>query len=136
MATLQTVRGYAHGAKHFVAGDIDYDANTILAALVLSTYTPSQAHEFFNTSVNAHEHAAGNGYTDGGQALTSKASAVIEANNATARAASTPYQVGDIVRPAAANGHIYKCVVAGTSSSSTPSWTLTGRREVADGTVV
>ena len=58
MATLQTVRGYAHGAKHFVAGDIDYDANTILAALVLSTYTPSQAHEFFNTSVNAHEHAA------------------------------------------------------------------------------
>ena len=136
MATLQTVRGYAHGAKRFVAGDIDWDAHPIKAAAVLSTYTPSQAHEFFSTSVNAHEHAAGNGYTDGGITLSSKASAVIVDTAATARAASTPYQVGDIVRPATANGHIYKAVVAGTSSSGTPSFTLTGGREVVDGTVV
>jgi hypothetical protein len=135
MATLQTVRGYANGAKRFVSGDIDWDAHTIKAALVSSAYTPSQAHEFYSTSVNANE-ITGTGYTDGGLALTSKATAVIDASAATARAASTAYQVGDIVRPATANGRIYKCVVAGTSSSGTPSYTLTGGREVADGTVV
>lgn len=135
MATLQTVRGYAHGAKRFVAGDIDFDAHTIKAALVSSSYTPAQSHEFYSTSVNAFE-ISGTGYTDGGQALASKASAVRLDTDATARAATTAYQVGDIVRPATANGHIYKAAVAGTSGSGTPSYTLTGGREVADGTVV
>lgn len=135
MATLQTVRGYANGAKRFVSGDIDWDAHTIKAALVSSAYTPSQAHEFYSTSVNANE-ITGTGYTGGGIALASKAATVIEANSATARAASTVYQVGDIVRPATANGRIYKAVVAGTSGAGTPSYTTTGGREVADGTVV
>lgn len=135
MATLQVVRGYAHGAKRFVSGDIDYDAHTIKAALVTSSYTPSQAHEFYSTSVNAFE-ITGTGYTDGGIALASKVATVVLADSATARAASTVYQVGDIVRPATANTHIYKCVVAGTSGAGTPSYTLTGGREVSDGTVV
>lgn len=135
MATLQTVRGYAHGAKRFVAGDHDWDSLTYKAALVASTYTPSQSHEFYSTSVNAHE-ITGTGYTDGGQALTSKASAVRLDTDATARASSTAYQVGDIVRPATANGHIYKAVVAGTSAGSAPTFTTTGGRETADGSVV
>lgn len=135
MPTVQVVRGYAHGAKRLVAGDIDFDAHTIKAALVTSSYTPSQAHEFYSTSVNAFE-ASGSGYTDGGLALSSKASVVVEASAATARAASTAYQVGDIVRPATANGRIYKCVVTGISGASLPTYTTVGGREVTDGTVV
>lgn len=135
MPTVQTVRAYANGAKRFAAGDIDWDNHTIKGALVTSSYSPSQAHEFYSTSVNAFE-ASGTGYTDGGISLASKSSLVVEANSATARAASTAYQVGDIVRPATGNGHIYKCVVGGTSGASLPTYTTVGGREVTDGTVV
>ncbi len=46
--------------------------------------------------------------------------------NATARANSTAYIVGQIYRPATANGHVYICTVAGTSASSPPSFTTDG----------
>lgn len=135
MPTVQIVRGYAYGARNLAAGDIDWDTHTIKAALVTSSYSPAQSHQFYSTSVGASE-ASGSGYTVGGLALGTKASAVIEANSATARAASTVYQVGDVVRPATGNGRIYKCVVAGTSGSGLPTYTTVGGREVTDGTVV
>jgi hypothetical protein len=46
--------------------------------------------------------------------------------NATARANSTAYIVGQIYAPATPNNHIYICTVAGTSASSPPSFTTDG----------
>lgn len=47
--------------------------------------------------------------------------------------ASTPYAVGDIIIPATPNGHTYKCVQAGTSGSSTPTFPTGSGATVADG---
>ncbi|MFH2044072.1 MAG: prepilin-type N-terminal cleavage/methylation domain-containing protein [Pseudomonadota bacterium] len=48
---------------------------------------------------------------------------------------STSYATGDIVIPANPNGHLYRCVTAGTSGASEPGWTLTGNSAIGDGSV-
>ncbi len=50
-------------------------------------------------------------------------------------AASTAYTLGQTISPPAANGHIYKCTVAGTSGSTPPSTWPTNGGTVTDGTV-
>jgi hypothetical protein len=50
--------------------------------------------------------------------------------------ASTPYLVGDVIRPAiTSNGFLYQCTVAGTSGSSAPTWPTTIGNTVGDGSV-
>lgn len=52
---------------------------------------------------------------------------------ATTWAATTAKIVGACVVPTVANGHYYKCTIAGTTDSSQPTWPTTGGT-VADGT--
>ncbi len=47
--------------------------------------------------------------------------------------ASTGYAVGDIVTPTIANGHYYKCISAGTSDASEPTWPTDGSSVVEVG---
>jgi len=47
----------------------------------------------------------------------------------------TVYSVAALVKPAAANGHYYRCTVAGTSGSSAPTFPTTIDATVADNTV-
>ena len=49
--------------------------------------------------------------------------------------ASTSYNVGDYVKPTSWNGYSYKCIVAGTSGTTQPTWTTTIGDTVTDGTV-
>jgi len=48
---------------------------------------------------------------------------------------NTAYNLGDIIHPPTQNGHIYECVVAGTSDSTEPGWGVTQDQEFVDGGV-
>lgn len=129
------MRWYGNALRHFIAGDIDFDANTIRAALVTNAYTPAQTHEFWSTHVEANE-ASGTGYTAGGVALATKTNTFTAADSyATTWQASTAYEVGDLVRPVTGNGHLYVCVAAGTSAGTEPTWPTTRGGNVTDGGV-
>ncbi len=51
--------------------------------------------------------------------------------------ASTPYLVGEYVQPTVTggNGHLYRCLAAGTTSGTEPSWPLTENATLTDGSV-
>lgn len=49
--------------------------------------------------------------------------------------ASTAYALGAIVTPAAGNGHLYICTVAGTSGAAEPTFPITSSGTVTDNTV-
>lgn len=113
----------------------DLLSDDLRVALVTGAYTPDvNAHDFWNDVV-ANE-ASGTGYTANGLALSSKAFTLTAANAwGTQWAASTAYTVGQIVRPTTGNGYVYRCVVAGTSAASEPTWPTTPYQTVADGGV-
>lgn len=126
-----------HGGE--VAGDtfaIDYLSDTIKIALSTNAAAPNlDTWETYADITN--EVANGNGYATGGATLGTKTLIVTPADSwGTQRANTTAYVVGDVVRPAAANGFLYRCVVAGTSAGSPPSFSTTIGRETADGSVV
>ena len=50
--------------------------------------------------------------------------------------ASTAYSKGDMVRPTSDNGYIYKCVQAGTSGGTEPTWGTTVLETTADNDVL
>lgn len=125
-------RMFATGIEHLGAGDIDWASDTIKYALLTSSATPALGTNEFFDDLDGDEVANGNGYTTGGATLGSKTVTTIDDASVTAWAGSTAYVVGDIVRPTSADGHIYRCVVAGTSHSVEPTWVTTYGRETAE----
>jgi hypothetical protein len=126
---------YGNGRLKLWNGGIDLDSDTIKIALVTSSYTPNKdTHDFWDDIV-ANE-ASGTGYSAGGATLGSVTLALTAANSwGTAWASSTAYAVGDVVKPLVTNGNLYRCVVAGTSDSSAPTWSTTRGVNVTDNTV-
>lgn len=111
--------------------NIDYLSDTINVMLCTNLYTPSATAHVFKSDVT--NEVTGTGYTAGGQALTTKTLAYTAANSwATAWAATTVYTVGQIIRPGTGNGHLYRCVVAGTSGATTPTFPTVAGQTVAD----
>lgn len=114
--------------------EINWASDSIQVMLATSAYTPNFDTDIYKDVVNPTE-ATGTGYTAGGVALATKTNTYTSASSATAWAASTVYNVGDIRRPATANGYIYQCIVAGTSAAAAPTWPTTTDGTVTDGTV-
>jgi hypothetical protein len=120
-----------------VSGDtfaVDYLSDTIKMSLHTSSYTPNlDTHETVSDLTNE---VTGTGYTTLGVALASKTNAYTPADSwGTARANSTVYALGAIVRPSTGNGHLYRAIVAGTSAGSAPSFPTISGQTVADNTV-
>jgi hypothetical protein len=128
---------YANLLGGEIAGDtfaVDFLSDTIKASLHTSTYAPNlDTHETFSDVTNE---VTGTGYSAGGTTVGSKTITYTVANSwATQWAASTAYAVGDIVRPTAGNSHVYRCIVAGTSAGSQPTWPTVSGQTVVDNTV-
>lgn len=125
---------YAGGVRAAMVAGRDFDADTYKLTLHADTYTPLSTHIF--QSELTGELATAGGYTSGGLTLTGVAVTVTAANSwAGVAATSTAYKVGQVVRPSAGNGYAYRCVVAGTSGGSAPTWPTVVGTTVADGGV-
>jgi hypothetical protein len=115
--------------------EIDFNSDTIYAALVAAAYTPNYDTHAYWSDVVANE-VTGTGYTANGQLLSSCTITYTAANSwATTWAASTAYALNDVVRPTAGNGFLYRAKAAGTSSGAQPTWPTTVGGEVTDGGV-
>src|SRR5437868_5460236 len=93
-------RIYGLALQSMLSGEINYAADTIRVMATTSAYAPNLDTHRYKSSVT--NEVVGTGYTARGVALTSKTITYTAANSwATARANSTAYAVGDIVRPTA-----------------------------------
>lgn len=138
MALLQLYRNFPlmlAGSNTGGNAPIDWLSDTIKCLLCSSSYTPNlDTHKYKSDVTNE---ITGTGYTAGGATLGSAAITFTAADSwATARANSTAYALNDIVRPSTGNGHLYLCIVAGTSGGSAPTWPTVARQTVTDGSVV
>jgi hypothetical protein len=115
-----------------VNAEIDLDDNMVWTlhtnAYALNRFT----HQYVSDLTN--ELATGGGYTSGGLAAGVVSRTLTVANSwATQRANSTAYTAGDVVRPAAANGFLYRATTTGTSGGSIPAFPTNIGDTVADG---
>lgn len=114
--------------------ETDFD-DTCVFTLHTSTYALSRTtHKYVSDLTN--ELATSGGYTSGGQAAGIISRTHTVANSwAISRAASTPYTVGDVVRPAAANTFLYRATNSGSTAAGLPTYPTILGQTVVDGGV-
>jgi hypothetical protein len=124
---------YRNALVKIINKEADFDSDTLKLTLHTSSYTPNLDTHDYVDDLSA-ELAASGGYTTGGVTLTSPTVTYTAANSwGTARANTTAYALGAIIRPASANGFLYQVTVAGTSGAAPPTFPTVVGREVADG---
>lgn len=126
---------YASAVLALFNGELDTDVAQWTWTLHTSAHVPDRVlHDFTDDLTNELPTAAG--YTAGGVVAAASRTRTAANSWGTSRANSTAYTLGTVVRPATGNGFLYRCVVAGTSGGSIPTYGTTIGRETADGTVV
>lgn len=130
-------KSYANALGGEAGGDAfqtDFLTDTIKAMLTTVTYSENlDTHE---TKLDVTNEVVGAGYTAGGATLGSKTITYTAANSwGTTWAATTAYAVGDIVRKVTGNGHLYRCIIAGTSAATEPTFPTVSGQTVVDNTV-
>jgi len=137
-----TTTYYARAIENLFGGstategrESDFLSDDFKISLHTATYTPNlDTHE---TTADVTDEIAGAGYTAGGLSLSAKTITYTAADSwATTWAAATAYALGDVVRPVSGNGHLFRCIVAGTSHATTePTWPTVSGQTIADNTV-
>lgn len=114
---------------------VNFTSDAMTVTLHSSSYSPAvDTHAYVSDLTN--ELATGGGYTSGGQTLTScTCTYTTAASWSTTWQASTAVSLDYVVRPASSNGYLYRCAVAGTTSSSAPTWPTVVGTTVTDGGV-
>ena len=132
-----TTQWYPQGVGALARGEVDWVNDDIKLALMDSVFTFNDAHDNWD-DISASDYSSASGYTATGTSLTTNAVTETDSSALTARANTTAYVVGDIVRTASDSTRVFICVVAGTSAGSEPGGmaTLGSLREIADSTVV
>jgi hypothetical protein len=129
---------YGLGIQDLISGAIIPQTHTMNAMLITASYTPNFDTDHFVSTIRANEVGASGTYAANGT-VVAFTNAYVTAASATARANTTAYSVGEIVRPATTNGHVWRCVVAGTTTGAEPGaiTTFSGAagQSVTDGTV-
>jgi hypothetical protein len=117
-------------------GNLDWPGDALTLTLHTAAYGPDvTAHT--TVADLTDELTTGDGYTVGGTTLASATSTVVAASAwPVTRADATAYATGEVVRPAAANNRIYRCVTAGTTGTGAPTYPTTAGQTVTDGGVV
>lgn len=130
------MRWYRQAPGKILNGEVDWDSHDLRVTLHSSAYTPDlDLHDYVADLTN--ELATGGGYTNGGLAVASESITTTLANAwSVQRANSTAYVVDDVFRPAAANGHLYRVVTAGTTAGAPPAFPVNLGETVADGTAL
>lgn len=125
---------YSQAMLGAINAEIDFD-DGMTWTLHGSGYALNRfADDFVNDLTS--ELATGGGYTSGGISAGVVNRVHTVANSwATQRAASTTYAVGDVVRPAAANGFLYRATSAGATAAGTPAYPTVLGQTVTDGAV-
>ncbi len=109
---------FSKAKKQWLQADIDLVGDSVKGALLNAATPDFTAAGWGGYADVSGELATANGYTAGGVSLAGKTLTLTDANSwATARAPSTAYVVGNIVKPASGNGFVYRCVVAGTTGA-------------------
>jgi hypothetical protein len=138
-----TTGWFAQALLRIANGTIDLDNDSLKIAMIDNTYDAKANVDTLilwdpdglgNNDPKASE-VSGTGYTAGGNTVSGVTVSLVDDGSTTAWASSTSYDVGDIVRPAAANGYVYRCISAGVSAGSAPSWPTTKGQDVTDNTV-
>lgn len=126
---------YRQSPVHAWNQEIKFTADTIKATLHTSSYTPApDTHAYVSDLSN--ELTTASGYTVGGLTLASCTCAYTAANSwSTTWPTSTAVALDYVVRPTSGNGYLYRCAVAGTTSSSAPTWPTVVGTTVTDGGV-
>lgn len=127
---------YENFLTQAVAGTLDLSSDTLKMTLMGSGYTPDLNADANWSDISADE-ITGTGYTAGGITLTSvTVTATPAASWGPTWVNFTGYFYGQIVgAPSGGNGFLYRCVVAGTSSGTAPTWPTVIGTTVTDGTV-
>jgi hypothetical protein len=133
--TLSLTASIPVGAKiqTGTGGTLEY--HEITAITGAGPYTATLDAAMSNAIASGAAVTASPGYTAGGATLSSVTYALTTAASAAAAAVSTAYVVGQVVRPAASNGFVYRATVAGTSGASAPTWPTVIGQTVTDGGV-
>lgn len=126
-------RLYPNALAQALAGNI-LVTSTWKVILVNSSYAFADAHVHYSDAIA--DEVTGTGYTAGGAAAATPTVTVTAASSwAVLAAVSTAYAVGQVVRPATANGFVYQAAVAGTSGATAPTFPTVFGETVVDGGV-
>lgn len=123
---------YGNAFLKMVNAEVDLDDGMQFTlhtnAYALNRFT----HQYVSDLTN--ELATGGGYTSGGIAAGVVSRTLTQANSWTVqRANTTAYVAGDVVRPAAGNGFLYRATTTGTSGGAPPAFPTNIGDTVADG---
>lgn len=115
------------------SGQVNWVTDNIVMTQHTSFYEPDLDADAFVSDL-ADEVPAGLGYIQGGLPLLNRSARYFPADGwPSAWSPVTVYQAGQVVRPQAPAGFLFRCITAGTSGAGAPAWPAAIGSTISDG---